>query len=91
MAHRPLSDLNQDLQYAGSKVKVGGLYAHYKHPDEPYLVTGLVILEATDEVAVMYEVEESGQQVAFIRPLKSWLETVEVDGQTIPRFTAVER
>lgn len=90
MGHLPLEALNRRLAEAASKVKIGARYGHYKHPDQPYLVTGLVILEATDEVAVAYGVEEGGQQITFVRPLESWLETVTWQGQTVPRFRLIE-
>jgi len=91
MAHRPLAELNADLRTAAAKVKVGGRYAHYKHPELPYLVTGLVILEANDEMAVVYQVEEAGEQVTFVRPLKSWLGTVRWHGRRLHRFTLVDQ
>lgn len=86
MAHRPLSELHLDLQAAAKQVIVGGRYAHYKHPELPYTVTDLVIVEATDEVAVVYMVEENGAKVSFVRPLGSWLEKVEWQGEIVPRF-----
>jgi hypothetical protein len=87
MAHRPLADLNKDITAAGEKVRVGEKYSHYKHPTQPYTVVGLAILEATDEVAVLYSVEENGEQTSFIRPLQDWLAMVEVDGEWVPRFS----
>lgn len=90
MPHRPLTELNKALQAAAEKVKVGTYYAHYKHPELPYLVIGLAILEANDEVAVVYQVTENGEQVTFVRPLKSWLATVTWHGQIVQRFRVVE-
>jgi hypothetical protein len=87
MGHLPLKQLNDMLTAAAGKVTIGGRYAHYKHPEAPYIVTDLVILEATDEVAVVYCVEEDGCKITFVRPLKSWLESVEWHGRTVPRFT----
>lgn len=89
MGHRPLTELGKDMQAAARQVQVGAKYAHYKHPDQPYTVTGLAILEETDGVAVLYSVEENGEQVTFIRPLDDWLSTVEWNGQTVPRFSLV--
>lgn len=89
MAHRPLAELTKDVAAAALRVQVGGKYAHYKHPEQPYTVTGLAILEATDGVAVLYRVEEKGEQVTFIRPLDDWLSTVEWNGRTVPRFSLI--
>lgn len=90
--HKPLSTLFEEMQAATAQVEVGALYGHYKHPEVPYKVTGFVILEATDEVAVLYEVQEEGApRVTFARALSSWLEAVEWQGQTVPRFVRIEK
>lgn len=90
MAHQPLSKLSDDIAAAGKLVEVGAQYGHYKHPQWPYTVTGFTILEATDEVAVLYQAQEPGSpQVLFARALSSWLETVEHEGKTIPRFSKI--
>ena len=85
MAHKALKDLEQDLIDAANLVRIGGHYAHYKHPDQPYEVAGLAILESTDKVAVRYAALEN-PAVEFLRPLSSWLETVEWDGKVVARF-----
>jgi hypothetical protein len=87
-AHRPLAGLAADLASAAQHVTVGGRYAHYKQPDRPYCVTGLVILEEDEAVAVAYNVE-SESKVTFIRPLSDWLETVEWNNQRVPRFSPI--
>jgi hypothetical protein len=89
MGHRPLAELTKDMAAAAGQVRVGAKYAHYKHPEQPYTVIGLAILEATDGVAVLYGVEENNEQVTFIRPLDDWLSTVEWNGRTMPRFSPV--
>ncbi len=91
MGHLLLQQLNDMLTAAANKVKIGGWYAHYKHSELPYQVTGLVILEATDEVAVVYSVTEDGAEVTFVRSLTDWLETVEWQGKQMPRFTLVKK
>lgn len=88
MAHKTQVELNQALQAAAERVEAGVCYAHYKHPELLYKVTGFVILEATDDAAVLYEAQY-GAHVTFARPLKSWLETVEWQGETVPRFVKV--
>lgn len=86
--HKSLTALSEEIQAAAAQVKIGALYGHYKNPRTPYKVTGFVIWEATDEVAVLYEVQEEGMpHITFARPLSVWLETVEWQGQTVPRFS----
>ena len=86
--HQPLATLSEAIKVAATQVEIGGLYSHYKNPQKPYTVTGFVILESTDEVAVLYEVQEEGApRITFARPLSGWLETVEWQGMVVPRFS----
>ncbi len=87
--HKSYAELGQLLQQASSDVKVGGLYAHYKHPAQLYLVLDLVITEADDKVAVLY-CRAGKPEIKFVRPLASWLEEVEDGGKRLPRFSLVE-
>jgi hypothetical protein len=88
MAHKTFEELNRLLQEAAESVSPGARYAHYKHPHYPYIVTGFCVLEATDEVAVKYaSVDHS--DVEFVRALEVWLETVTLNGKTVPRFTKI--
>jgi hypothetical protein len=88
MDHTPLSELAANLAKASRSVAVGRQYTHYKDVHRPYTVTGLVILEDSEAVAVAYHVT-SNPEVTFIRPLDSWLSVVEWHGQVVPRFRPV--
>jgi len=79
----PDTELKTRLAEAADRITVGARYTHYKNHD--YTVLDLVIIEATDEVGVIYRAEY-GSHLTFMRPAASWLETVEVDGRTVPRF-----
>lgn len=83
--HKPEEVLEQELQGAAEQVPVGALYAHYKHPERLYEIVGHAILEATDEPAVLYRKQYG--KVTYVRALSVWLETVEWEGKTVPRFT----
>jgi hypothetical protein len=87
MAHLPLEELVKKLADAGREVEVGARYTHYKDPTKEYIVKSLALLEATDEVAVIYEGQYNTPRVSFIRPLSSFCGTVEVNGIPTPRFT----
>ena len=76
------------MEKAAQRVTAGSMYAHYKHPDQRYKVMGLVILEATDEPGVIYQAQY-GNNISFVRPLASWLETVLHNGKHVARFTKV--
>lgn len=87
--HKPIDQLRQELKAAGHQIHVGGTYAHYKDPDQHYQVNKLVILEATDAVAVEYEALYA-PGIIFVRPLESWQAQVEYQGRTVPRFELVQ-
>lgn len=86
MDHKPLAELASAIKSASTIVEIDAQYLHYKDEHRPYTVTNIVILEDTEEVAVAYHVSAT-PEVTFIRPLPSWLETVEWQGRTMPRFT----
>ncbi len=86
--HKEQLELAQDLSDAQTRVTVGATYWHYKGKDKIYEVIGLGFTEATNELCVIYQAQY-GERLTFLRPLSSWLERVEWDGKTVPRFTKV--
>lgn len=86
MDHKSLEELRALLAEAAKKVSVGAKYYHYKDANKLYTVTGLSILEASDEVAVKYAMD-TNPDIEFVRALTIWLETVDWNGQTVPRFS----
>jgi len=72
MAHKSQNNLEEKLQKAGELVKVGGLYFHYKNPENLYKVVGLGIQEATDKICVMYQAQYN-KKLVFVRDLDNWL------------------
>ena len=69
-----------------------GKYRHYN--GNLYLVTALARhSETLEEMVVyqgLYESVEFGRNPVWTRPLKSFLEPVEVDGRIVPRFQFLE-
>lgn len=88
MAHVSQEELARRLREAAARVAVGARYTHYKDFDREYVVRSFGILEATEEVAVVYEAQY-GEKISFVRPLSSWLAIVEWEGKTVPRFKKV--
>lgn len=87
MAHVSHEELQTALADARQKVVVGGRYAHYKNPDKLYEVVDLGVIEADEGVAVLYRVANGATPaVIWVRPLSSFLDTVEYEGQRVPRF-----
>jgi hypothetical protein len=60
-----------------------GRYRHYKGND--YEVMGVARHSETDEELVVYR-PLYGERGLWVRPLAMFVETVEVDGKTQPRF-----
>lgn len=88
MAHLTSDELLARLADAQTRLAVGERYAHYKNPDHIYRITGFGVLESNDGVGVIYEPEQ-GDLIPFIRPVESFLESVEVNGERVPRFQKV--
>lgn len=86
--HRTQEELRHELDAAHALVEVGGRYTHFKNPEHEYIVCALAILEATEEVAVVYEAQY-GESIPFIRPLSSFTASVEHQGASVLRFQKV--
>ena len=86
--HKEQLELAKEIEAAASKITVGANYWHYKGRDKVYAVIGLGFLEANDELCVIYQAQY-GEKLTFLRPLTVWLENVEWEGKTVPRFTKV--
>lgn len=82
--HLSVEELQRRLKQGRKRVQVGGRYRHYKGGE--YRVEDVVLIEATNSVAVVYR-PEYAEGLEFTRPLFSWLQTVMVEGKTVPRFT----
>jgi hypothetical protein len=85
---KPEAELVRELQEAAEKIEIGTRYAHFRHPEQHYTVMDIIWDTTTEEPAVLYQAQY-GSRLTFSRPVRIWLETVEVDGKTIPRFTKV--
>ncbi|WP_166822966.1 DUF1653 domain-containing protein [Thalassoroseus pseudoceratinae] len=64
-----------------------GRYRHYKGHE--YLVLGVARHSETEEELVVYR-QDYGEKGLWVRPLAMFLETVEVEGQQVPRFQYLE-
>lgn len=90
MEKLPIEELQQRLAAAAKEVVIGGIYAHYKDPSKTYRIKELVIIEATNQVGVVYEAEYA-KGVTFMRPLTSWLDKIDWRGRIVSRFTFIEK
>ena len=69
-----------------------GIYRHYK--GNKYQVIGVAHNSETLEPLVvyqaLYESSEYGKDSLWVRPKEMFLETVTLNGQSIPRFSLIE-
>lgn len=87
-SHKSNEELQQEIQNAAVKIKIGGTYQHFKGTDKLYKVLDFATLEATNELCVVYQALY-GDKLKFVRPVSVWLESVEWKGKTVPRFKLV--
>jgi hypothetical protein len=80
--------LAKEIEEAKTKVEVGAKYRHYKSDKKIYEVLGIGIVEATNELCVIYQAKYD-LQLTYLRPVNVWLEDVEWEGETVPRFTKI--
>ena len=64
-----------------------GLYRHYKGPQ--YRVFGTARHSESEEWLVVYQALY-GDFGLWVRPLEMFCSTVELDGETVPRFALIE-
>lgn len=88
MAHLTQEELRARITDAEAAVERGAHYTHFKDPSHEYLVTGFAIIEATEEVGVLYEAQYD-ERITFLRPLSSFVEAVEGPDGPTPRFIKV--
>jgi hypothetical protein len=82
----PYDQISDMLAAARAKVPPGTKWQHYRGNE--YVVAGAVVLEATNEISILYN-SATHPDVSFVRPVSSWLEKIEWNGQTLPRFTEI--
>jgi hypothetical protein len=87
--HKSQGELLKELKDAYTKVKVDGLYSHYKNPQKIYKVLTLAVTEADDSISVIYEAQY-GDKLVFVRPLISWLDRVKLANIYTERFTFIK-
>ncbi|MBC7764158.1 DUF1653 domain-containing protein [Microbacteriaceae bacterium] len=87
--HSSQESLIQKIIDAKADITIGGVYAHYKNPSKTYEVQLLSFAEADETLQVVYRALY-GKRLSFVRPLVSWSENVEYDGQSVKRFRRIE-
>jgi hypothetical protein len=65
-----------------------GTYRHTKK-NHLYEVLGVALQTETDEPLVIYRPLDENEYELFARPYTMFVETVEINGRTVPRFEKV--
>ena len=78
------TDMSQVVK-SSSRIQ-SGKYRHYKGGE--YQVIGTATHSETEELLVVYR-PLYGEQNLWVRPLDMFTETVNIDGQPVPRFEFV--
>lgn len=91
MLRKTKLEFETEIENAKKRIQLNEKYFHYKNPERHYTVTGLVILEETDGIGILYRAEyEDLQGVVFVRPIKSFLAEVDTENGRVKRFSLVE-
>jgi len=69
--------------------KANKIYQHYK--GNLYKVLGVAKHSETLEELVIYEPQYKSDSKYWVRPLKMFMEKVELNGQKVPRFKLVKQ
>ena len=83
--HSSLEQLSHSIHSAGQHVVVGSTYYHYKNSSHHYRVIAVALEESSEQIVVVYK-SLYGSGIVWTRPLSSWIELVELNGSSIPRF-----
>lgn len=76
-------------------IEIGALYRHYKNKDHIYEIVGIARhSETLEEMVVykaLYESEDFGKDVLWVRPKTMFLENVFFEGKEVERFIKIDR
>ena len=87
MIHVPVDREKSTKNAMENNISLSGTYRHYKKGNE-YEVVGIAKQSETMGEMVVYQALY-GEGQLWVRPLRMFLETVEVDGKFVPRFERV--
>lgn len=83
--HVPHEQLRTELEKRSLRVPLWSVWYHRKNSEISYVITDVVIDEATDEVAVVYEQQHT--KLRFVRLAKIFIqEVLYTSGEYGPRF-----
>ena len=89
MAHRTFEELEDEINTSDAKSYIGRKCFHYKDPEKHYEILDVVIIEESEEVALMYA-SSRYPELKWIRPFKEFFDDKEIEGKTVKRFSFID-
>lgn len=77
--------LQKIIRGGEQQVSVGGVYTHYRNPDQLYKVLAIALDEVTAQQCVVYQALY-GDKLIWIRSVEIWRGSIEYEGKMVPRF-----
>ncbi len=81
--------LQEKVDKAREEIDVGGLYVHFKSSDKFYVVESIGLLEASEEVCVVYRALY-GKGLVWVRTVEDFCMKLEFEGKRVRRFLKVD-
>ncbi len=82
-------ELAEKISEAREQVEVGAKYYHFKNPNDLYVIEQIGILEATEEVCVVYRALY-GKEIVWIRTLEDFTSEKETEDGKVIKFTKID-
>ena len=90
MEKKSFEELSRMIEDAEERVKIGGIYSHYKNRENTYRVESILVIQEPQSIGVVYKaLYDDHENVKFVRPYEEFTEQVEVDGEMVDRFQLV--
>ena len=82
------AELGELLAEAKKQIEPGSGYQHSKTGGE-YTIVDVVLNEATEKPLIIYRAKY-GDELTWARELDAFIDMVELNGKTVPRFVKIE-
>lgn len=85
---KSFDEITAEITEAAKVITIGATYRHYKGMGD-YKPVLFAIREEDNELCVVYQ-RVDRPELHFTRPVAEWIETVEWEGQSTPRFRLLQ-
>jgi hypothetical protein len=89
--HKPADILNKEISETKKQIPIGSKWYHFKSPEHYYEITGIVVIEDTDGIGVLYtSTFKPTKGITFLRPIESFLSEKETENGKVKRFVKID-